>query len=230
MEFSRDLARVTHTFNFITAVAYLKDQYPHHKVETLTFLLNSEYYKRGRKDQVIKDMDVWTALAIIENKMPSWPEGRLFFSVFYGHSYSREEYAELNRPNYTTLVHLAKNLRKEVDYRINALNVIDASIKKIDSEPRPGASNVLAYWKDKRDARCELIINTVRNLMVDGRTLRSAWESQFWFMPKQEEYAIPLLFKRIDVPGHSNAVKVYVRARHHKLCICTRNSYLLAGI
>jgi len=230
MEFSRDLARVTHTFNFITAVAYLRDQYPHHKVETLTFLLNSEYYKHERKGQVVKDMDVWTALAIIENKMPSWPEGRLFFSVFYGLSYTREEYAEINRPNYKTIVHLAELLRKDVDYRINALEVINATLKKIESECHPGGGRTIAYWKDGRSARHELVINTVRNLLVDGRTFRKQWESQFWALPKQDEYPVPLLFKRIDVDGKPNAVKVYVRTRKYKLCICTRNSYLLAGI
>lgn len=230
MEFSRDLARVTHTFNFITAVAYLREQYPHHKVETLTFLLNTEYYNKERKGQIITDMDVWTAMAILDNKMPSWPEGRLFFSVFYGLSYSRDEYAELNRPNYKTIEHLAELLRKDVDYRINALETITNAIAEIEREIHPGSNRTIAYWKDGRNRRHELVINTVRNLLVDGRTFRKQWESQFWALPKQDEYPVPLLFKRIDVDGKPNAVKVYVRTRRHKLCICTRNSYLLAGI
>lgn len=230
MEFSRDAARVTHTFEFITAVAYLTTQYPHHKLETVATLLNDLYYKKERRGITIEALDVWLAMTVIKQEPPSWPEGLLFYSEIYGIPYTREEYAELNKPNYKTIVHLAKNVKKAMDYRINALSVINNTLTKIDGELYYKEGTTLSYWKDNRFPKCDLVVNTVRNLLVDGRNFKRYWEAQFWFMPKREDYAIPLLFKRIDVQGKPNAVKVYVRTRKHRLCICTRKSYLLAGI
>lgn len=230
MEFSRDLARVTHTFEFINAVAYLSSQYPHHKVDTLVDLLNIEYYKKERKGQTIRPMDVWLALRVISGVQPEWPEGLLFFSALNGLPYTREEYTDINKPNFKTITQLAKVMRKAVEYRINALSVVSDTLAAIDTIPQAGSNQTLAYWKDNRDTRYSLVINTVRNLLVDGRRFRRFWEMQFWFLPKSERYPIPLLLKRIDVSGKPNAVKVYVTTRKHKLCICTRNSYLLTGI
>lgn len=230
MEFSRDAARVTHTFDFITAVAYLTEQYPQHKPEKIATLLNDTYYIKERGAIRIEAIDVWTALSVIKQQPPSWLEGLLFYSAIHGVPYTRSEFGELNKGNYKTIVHLAKQVRKEIDYRNNAATVINNTLSKIDQEVYPGAGHTLAYWKDNRDSRFSLVINTVRNLLLDGRQFKRQWQSQFWFLPKQEDYVIPLLFKRIAVEGKPNAVKVYVRTRKHKLCICTRNSYLLAGI
>lgn len=232
MEFSRDLARVTHTFEFITAVAYLHDQYPHHKTDTLKDLLNGDYYGDKRCGQFITHMDVALALCIINDTVPCWDEGRLFYAAYRGIPHPRSDYTSLNSPNFKTIRWLGEQLAKEVNRYQNAVVSVNSVLRKIDSNVSYlGTNRTVAYWNDRRDQNCTFIINTLRNILVQGRHLKRYWESLFWFLPKDNEnYNLPLTFKRVTVDGVPNAVKVYVRSKRHKLCLCTRNSYLILGV
>lgn len=230
MEFLRDLARVTHTYEFINAVAYLREQYPQHKTTKLTEMLNTEYYRKERQSVTITELDVALADCIIQRRMPVWPEGELFYSVFYNAPYVRSDFPELNKRNYKLIVLLAKKMRIYVDYRINAVASLRSALAKIDTEVHVGSDRTLAYWKDKRGDIYTQVINTVRNLILDSRDFKRFWTAPIWYIEKDDQYSLPLLVKKIDVSGKPNAVKVYVRTRYHKLCICTRNSYLLMGV
>lgn len=230
MEFSRDDARITHTYEFITAVAYLRDQYPQHKADKIADLLNIEYYADKRGKTKITNIDVHLAFCIIDQTPPSWLEGKLFYSAVYGIDYQREEYAELTKPNWRLLQHLAKQLRIEIDRKTNVLNQIRNCLAVVDRQQHFGG-NTLGYWKDKLPEVQQNIINATRKVLVDGKRMRRYWSSLFWFEKKDpENYALPLTFKRVAVPGVPNAAKVYIRTRRHQLCLCTRNSYLIVGV
>lgn len=230
MPTSRDDARITHTYDFITAVAYLREQYPHHKPDKLAELLNYNYYTQERGNTKITNIDVNLAICIIDRTPPTWPEGLLFYCSVYGVDVKREQFAELNARTWRLMQFLARQLRWELKRHNNVLTQIRNGLNAISRQRHFGGS-VLGYWQDKLPKNQEIVIASARKLLVEGKSLKRFWESMFWFLPRDpENYALPLSFRRIEVPGEPKAAKVYIRTAKHQLCLCTRNSYIKVGV